>query len=101
MALCPLIHKKCIKDKCAWWMTFIMRDVKSQELSPQSNCAIVWLPDILREQNKNTIGVAAAVENRGNEMVKTQQLTNNIFSGMAKMVAQAKARKRVGNGRAT
>ena len=86
MKKCPLLKMKdCQGEKCMWWTKLLMKDISSQNVKEEGNCAIVWLPDILREQNKNVIGVAAAVESRGNESVEAHKVTNKIFAGMAKL----------------
>jgi hypothetical protein len=96
MNFCPLIKKKCIKEKCAWWTEVTLRDIATQKLSLEYNCAVVWLPQIMGEQNRNTIGVAAAVEARGNDIVKEQGITNKFFANMAKRAISINEQKVIG-----
>lgn len=90
---CPVYKMKpCVKKECAWWTELTMKNIQTQQIEVMGNCAIAWLPEMLREQNHNTLGVQAAVETRGNETVKRQDVLNNLFSGMAQIAIQERKR---------
>ncbi len=69
---CPLLNKECIKDKCAWWTSVMMKNLQTQEPYQESKCAINAIAPMLIEVIKNTSGVQAAVESSRNETVVRQ-----------------------------
>lgn len=85
MKLCPILNSDCVESKCMWWTDMVMKNVTTQEVDVKGNCAMSWIPEMLKESNRNTISVAAAVESRGNETIKAHELTNKIFAGMAQL----------------
>lgn len=50
MAKCPLTKKKCLEDKCAWWVKLI------NDKQERGRCAIAWSAILLVELRVATDG---------------------------------------------
>ena len=79
---CPLLKKKCIKHRCVWYNMLQGKHPQTGLDVQEWGCSIAWLPLLLVENSKNTMGVQAATESFRNEMVQS----NNI---MTKVLAQS------------
>jgi hypothetical protein len=84
---CPLLNKKCIKHQCVWYNMLQGKHPQTGLDVQEWGCSIAWLPLLLVENSAKTAGVQAATESFRNEMVKGQNVMNNILS------AQPKTRK--------
>lgn len=75
-ALCPLLNKPCIEAKCKFWVHIVGAHPQSGAPMDHFDCSIAWLPVLLVEQSRRTVGVSAAVETMRNEVVQRQDELN-------------------------
>ena len=77
---CPLLNKKCIKHKCVWYN--MLQGAHPQTGLPvqEWGCSIAWMPLLMVENAKHIQGTQAATESFRNEMVKGQNVMNNILA---------------------
>jgi hypothetical protein len=78
---CPLLNKKCIKHQCIWYNMLQGTHPQTGANVQEWGCSIAWLPLLMIEQSKQTIGVQAATESFRNEMVKSQTAMNKLLQG--------------------
>ena len=88
---CPLLNKKCIKHQCVWYNMLQGKHPQTGLDVQEWGCSIAWLPLLLVENSAKTAGVQAATESFRNEMVKGQNVMNNILA------AQPETRKEMQN----
>jgi len=88
---CPLLNKKCIKHQCVWYNMLQGKHPQTGLDVQEWGCSIAWLPLLLVEKSAKTAGVQAATESFRNEMVKGQNVMNNILA------AQPQTRKEMQN----
>jgi hypothetical protein len=83
---CPLIRKKCVKHKCAWYVNIRgMNPNTGQEIDKWA-CSVAWMPLMSVEiaQKENQTG--AAVESFRNEVVKANIQNQQLYlSSVEKM----------------
>tara|TARA_R100001510_G_C7629128_1_gene188356 strand:+ start:508 stop:945 length:438 start_codon:yes stop_codon:yes gene_type:complete len=77
---CPLLNKKCIKHQCVWYNMLQGKNPQTGLDVQEWGCSIAWLPLLLVENSAKTMGVQAATESFRNEMVKGQNVMNNILA---------------------
>lgn len=78
---CPLLNKKCIKHQCIWYNMLQGTHPQTGASVQEWGCSIAWLPLLMVEQSKQTVGVQAATESFRNEMVKSQTAMNKLLQG--------------------
>ena len=88
---CPLLNKKCIKHQCLWYNMLQGKHPQTGLDVQEWGCSIAWLPLLLVENSAKMGGVQAATESFRNEMVKGQNVMNNILA------AQPQTRKEMQN----
>ena len=66
---CPLIKKKCVQHKCAWYTQVRGTDPQSGQEVDEWNCAVSWMPMMSIEIAQKTRSTTAAVESFRNETV--------------------------------
>lgn len=76
---CPLIKKDCIELKCAWFVSLRGTDRNTGKDVDEYMCAMTSLPLLLCENSAVNRETGAAVESFRNEMVKTNNATNNLM----------------------
>lgn len=69
---CPLIKKKCIQDKCAFWMHVLGRDPATNNPIDHFDCTIRWLPTLIIENSNQTRMGAASVDKVATEVAKVK-----------------------------
>lgn len=74
--LCPLLNKVCIEGRCKFWVHLLGKHPSTGAPIDSFDCAVAWLPVMLVENTRHTIGVQAAVESARNEIVKRQDVLN-------------------------
>jgi hypothetical protein len=90
---CPL-GSQCeeIKDnvlcRCAWYTKLVGKDPQSQKEYDEWRCAIAWFPIMQVEVSQTNRGNQEAVISLRDEMIKRQDVVNNIIA-----IAAAKAGK--------
>lgn len=77
---CPLLNKKCIKHQCVWYNMLQGKHPQTGLDVQEWGCSIAWLPLLLVENSSKLNGVQAATESFRNEMVKGQNVMNNILA---------------------
>tara|TARA_R100001129_G_scaffold184909_2_gene171281 strand:+ start:622 stop:1086 length:465 start_codon:yes stop_codon:yes gene_type:complete len=89
--MCPLLKKKCIKHRCIWFNMLQGKHPQSGVDVHEWGCSIAWLPLLLVENSRNTMGVQAATESFRNEMVKSNNVMTKVLahSGDAKKAINA------------
>jgi hypothetical protein len=78
---CPLLNKKCIKHQCVWYNMLQGTHPQTGANVQEWGCSIAWIPLLLVENGKQTVGVQAATESFRNEMVKSQTAMNQLLQG--------------------
>lgn len=76
---CPLLNKKCIKHQCIWYNMLQGKHPQTGLDVQEWGCSIAWIPLLLVENGKQTVGVQAATESFRNEMVKSQTAMNKLL----------------------
>lgn len=76
---CPLLNKKCIKHQCVWYNMLQGKHPQTGLDVQEWGCSIAWIPLLLVENGKQTVGVQAATESFRNEMVKSQNAMNKLL----------------------
>jgi len=94
--LCPLLNDVCIEDgsirngelvACNFWVHVMGKDPQTGEDVNQGNCCFNWVPMLLIENSKINRETGAAVESFRNEMVKANQVSQQILLTTADMPA--------------
>jgi hypothetical protein len=83
---CPLIKKDCIGLTCAWYTRVQGYDVNSGNQVDSYECAITWLPMLLIENSGQQRQTGAAVESFRNEMVKSNEQSQQLLLATAGIV---------------
>lgn len=76
---CPLLKKDCIGLKCAWFTQVRGTNPNTGKDVDEWACAITWLPVLLVENSQQQRQTGAAVESFRNEMVKTNETSQQIL----------------------
>ena len=66
---CPLIEKKCVERKCAWYIGVRGHNPNTGAEVDQMGCAVGWLPTLLIDNTNRQRQSTAAVESFRNEVV--------------------------------
>ena len=83
---CPLIKKDCIGLTCAWYTRVQGYDVNTCNQVDSYECAITWLPMLLIENSGQQRQTGAAVESFRNEMVKSNEASQQLLLATAGIV---------------
>jgi hypothetical protein len=83
---CPLIKKDCIGLTCAWYTRVQGYDVNTGNQVDSYECAITWLPMLLIENSGQQRQTGAAVESFRNEMVKSNEASQQLLLATAGIV---------------
>jgi hypothetical protein len=77
---CPLNNfAPCRQLECAWFMQVQGANPNTGEEVNEWGCSMAWLPILLIENSKQQMQTGAAVESFRNEMVKANQLSQEIL----------------------
>ncbi len=90
-AICPLLKKTCIESKCRFWVHVTGTHPQSGAKLDHFDCSVAWLPMLLIDTARHTVGVQAAVESMRNEVVQRQDALNNAVA-----LGQRQTAKRIG-----
>jgi len=88
---CPLgAECETVKDgkihKCMWHVKLVGKDPQTGDDMDQWGCAMAWQPLLMIENSRQQRSTSAAVESFRNEMVKSNEDTQNILiSSMSPM----------------
>lgn len=76
---CPLINKKCVEHKCAWYTHIVGNNPNTGEQVNEWACTISFLPLLMIENSKQQSTTSSAVESLRNETVKQQTIMNHAL----------------------
>jgi hypothetical protein len=76
---CPLIKKDCVGLTCAWYTRVQGIDNNTGNQVDNYECAISWLPMLLIENSGQQRSTGAAVESFRNEMVKSNEQSQQLL----------------------
>jgi hypothetical protein len=76
---CPLIKKKCIKHKCAWYTQVRGLNPNTGQEIDQWGCAVSWMPIMSIEVAQKQYQTGAAVESFRNEVVKANAENQQLY----------------------
>ncbi len=71
---CPLIRKDCIEFKCKFWTKLVGQHPQiANQTIDQYDCSWKWMPILMIENTKESIGMSASIDSFRNEMVHGQE----------------------------
>ena len=76
---CPLIKKKCIEHKCAWFTLIRGMNPNTGAEIDEWGCAIAWMPVLAIEVAQKENQTGAAVESFRNEVVKANGQNQQLY----------------------
>jgi hypothetical protein len=77
---CPLIKKKCIEHKCAWYTQVRGLNPNTGAEVDEWGCAVYWMPIMSIEVAQKQYQTGAAVESFRNEVVKANIENQKLYS---------------------
>ena len=80
---CPLIKKDCVGLTCAWYTRVQGIDNNTGNQVDNYECALSWLPMLLIENSGQQRSTGAAVESFRNEMVKSNEQSQQLLLATA------------------
>jgi hypothetical protein len=83
---CPLIKKDCVGLTCAWYTRVQGIDNNTGNQVDNYECAISWLPMLLIENSGQQRSTGAAVESFRNEMVKSNEQSQQLLLATAGII---------------
>jgi hypothetical protein len=83
---CPLIKKDCVGLTCAWYTRVQGIDTNTGNQVDNYECAISWLPMLLIENSGQQRSTGAAVESFRNEMVKSNEQSQQLLLATAGII---------------
>ncbi len=81
---CPLLKKDCVGLQCAWFTQVRGSNPNTGKEVDEWACAIAWLPVLLIENSQQQRSTGSAVESFRNEMVKTNENSQQILLAAVK-----------------
>jgi len=81
-SFCPILKEECVQFKCAWFAKVEGYDINTGKQVEEWNCAMTFIPMLLIENSGMSRQTGAAVESFRNEMVKSNEATQKIFTNM-------------------
>ena len=77
---CPLKNfEPCKELECAWFMKVVGKDPQSEKEIEDWGCAVTWIPVLTIENSQQQRQTGAAVESFRNEMVKSNEASQQIL----------------------
>lgn len=80
---CPLIQADCKGIQCSWFTQIRGTNPNTGQEVDEWGCAVTWLPMLTIENSQQQRQTGAAVESFRNEMVKAQQLSQQVLLAAA------------------
>lgn len=80
---CPLIQKDCIGTQCSWMTQIRGTNPNTGAEIDEWGCAIAWMPTLMIENSQQQRQTGAAVESFRNEMVKANDVSQQILLAAA------------------
>jgi hypothetical protein len=89
-ANCPLDgFKPCRQLECAWFMKVRGNNPNTGEEIDDYGCSIAWMPVLMIENSQQQRQTGAAVESFRNEMVKANDVSQQVLRATIQHVAPA------------
>jgi hypothetical protein len=82
---CPIMKEECIQFKCAWFTKVEGYNINTGKQVEEWNCSMTFIPMLLIENSGMSRQTGAAVESFRNEMIKSNEATQQIFTNMIDM----------------
>ena len=76
---CPLIKEDCIELKCSWFTQIRGMNPNTGKEIDEWGCSIAWMPVLMIENSNQQRHTGAAVESFRNEMVKANEVSQQIL----------------------
>lgn len=84
--MCPLLQKKCVENKCAWYCKLAGTNKNTGEAIEDWGCAVAWLPMLLIENANEARQTAASVDSLRNAAVRSEDATRlALMDGMQRL----------------
>lgn len=80
---CPLVKKDCLQMGCSWFTQMRGVNPNTGKEVDEWGCAITWLPVLLIENSNQQRQTGAAVESFRNEMVKANEVSQQVLLATA------------------
>jgi len=80
---CPLIKEDCCQLKCAFFTQVRGNNPNTGEEVDEWACAIAWMPVLMIENSQQQRQTGAAVESFRNEMVKNNEVGQQLLIAAA------------------
>jgi hypothetical protein len=80
---CPLIKEDCIQIKCSWFTQVRGINPNTGKEVDEWGCAISWMPMLMIENSQQQRQSGAAIESFRNEMVKANQVGQQVLLAAA------------------
>ena len=77
---CPLIQKKCVEHKCAWYTCVRGTNPNTGEEIDDWRCAVSWMPMMTVEIAQMSNQTGAAVESFRNEVVEANHQNQQLYA---------------------
>jgi hypothetical protein len=89
---CPLNNfEPCKQLDCAWFLKIAGKDPQSQKEIDEWGCSMAWLPILMIENSQMQRQTGAAVESFRNEMVKSNEVGQQVLLATAGIAQQSKS----------
>lgn len=76
---CPLIKKKCVGHKCAWYTQVRGQNPNTGQEIDEWQCAVSWMPMMAVEIAQKSNQTGAAVESFRNEVVDANKINQQLY----------------------
>jgi hypothetical protein len=80
---CPLIKEDCIQFKCSWFSQLRGTNPNTGKEVDEWGCSVAWLPILMIENSQQQRQTGAAVESFRNEMVKANEVGQQVLLAAA------------------
>jgi hypothetical protein len=77
---CPLIQKKCVEHKCAWYTCVRGTNPNTGEEIDDWRCAVSWMPMMTVEIAQKSNQTGAAIESFRNEVVDANHQNQQLYA---------------------
>jgi predicted Ser/Thr protein kinase len=77
---CPLIQKKCVENKCAWYTQVRGTNPNTGQEVDEWKCAVSWMPMMAVEIAQKSNQTGAAVESFRNEVVNANHQNQKLYA---------------------
>jgi len=77
---CPLIQKKCVEHKCAWYTCVRGTNPNTGEEIDDWRCAVSWMPMMTVEIAQKSNQTGSAIESFRNEVVDANHQNQQLYA---------------------